>query len=134
VSRNKTFEMNSKNVLAARLLASLHHEMCVSASAAPPTFNAIGMSTRANDGVITSAGLRVVHCPNIGASVLHSAMVGFLLTLLDFPDVKFFAAHKPWTFFGTDEHLMLKNVEHDDIQGIGCLACHMKVSCHFVAQ
>lgn len=124
--------MNSENMLAARLLASLHHEMCVSASAAPPALNTFGMSTCANDSVITSASLRIVDSPNVGTSVLHSAMIGFELTLLDFPEVKFLAAHKPWTFVGTDEHLMLKNVEHDDIQGVGSLACYMEVFSHFL--
>ena len=126
--------MNSENMLAARLLASLHHEMCVSASATPPALNAFGMSTCANDSVITSAGLRIVDSPNIRTSVLHSAMIGFELTLLDFPEVKFLAAHKPWTFFGTDKHLMLKNVEHDDIQGVGSLACYMKMLSHLIEQ
>ena len=94
-------------MLAARLLASLHHEMCISAGAAPPALNTVGMSARANDGVITSASLGIVDSPNIRTSILHSAMIGFELTLLDFPEVKLLAAHEPWTFFGTDEHLML---------------------------
>ena len=56
--------MNSKNVLAARLLASLHHEMCVSASAAHrPQY--LWHEHPWNDSVIASAGLRIVDSPNI---------------------------------------------------------------------
>ena len=69
-------QVDGQDVLAAGLLATLHHEMSVGAGAAPLAFNALGMGASPNDGVGSTIGGGILNSPNIGTSALHSAVLG----------------------------------------------------------
>ena len=69
-------QVDGQDVLAAGLLATLHHEMSVGAGATPLAFDALGMSASPNDGVGSAVGGGILNSPNIGTSALHSAVLG----------------------------------------------------------
>lgn len=110
--------MNGQDVLAAGLLVALHHEMGVSAGAAPLSFNTLCMGACANDRMSTAVCCRIFDSPNVTASTLHSTMLGSATTLADFPRIEFFSSHKARTLRGPHYHGMLKDVQNRHAQRI----------------
>ena len=120
--------MDRQDVLAAGLLATLHHEMSVSASAAPLAFNALDMSTSANNGVSSAVCSGILNGPDVRASVPHTAMLSPATTLANFPCIESFTAHEARTLRGPHNDAMLKNVENGHAKRISSAACDMEVS------
>lgn len=120
--------MDSENVLAAWLLASFHHEMGVSAGAAPFAFNTLGMSASADDSVGSTIGHGVFNGPDMRAGMLHTAMLSPTTTLADLPCVKSFTTHEARTLGGPHNDAMLKNVENSHAKRVSSAACDMEVS------
>jgi hypothetical protein len=109
-------------MLAARLLATLHHEMGISASAAPLTFDAFGMSTRANDGVSTAIGRRIFDSPNVSASAMDATVHCTTRTLANFPCVELLATHESRTFTSPNENSVGQNVKNSHAERISSTA------------
>ena len=105
-------------MLTARLLATLQHEVGISAGAAPLAFNALGVGASADDGVSVSVCGGIEHHPHIVGDISGMACACLVGTLLGLPGIKHLAAHEARAAFGADDHAMLKHVEHGDAKGI----------------
>ena len=119
--------MSSKDVLAARLLTTFLHEMRISAGAAPFAFNALGIGSRANNGVIAALGGGIGDHPHIGGNVSGLAATCLMGTLLSFPGIKHLTAHEPWAFLGADDNAMLQHVKHSNAKGILGFLAHTEM-------
>lgn len=124
--------MSCKDVLAAGLLATFHHEMGISAGAAPLTFNAFGVGASADDSVSISGSGGIKHHPHIVSDVAGMAHVCLVGTLLSLPGIKHLTAHEARATLSADDHAVLENIEHSDAQGILSLLADAEVrrDCH----
>lgn len=105
-------------MLTARLLATLQHEVGISAGAAPLAFNALGVGASADDGVSVSVRGGIEHHPHIVGDISGMACACLVGTLLGLPGIKHFAAHETWAAFSADDHAVLEHIEHGDAKGI----------------
>ena len=105
-------------MLTARLLATLQHEVGISAGATPLAFNALGVGASADDGVSVSVRGGIEHHPHIVGDISGMACACLVGTLLGLPGIKHFAAHEAWATFGADDHAVLEHIEHGDAKGI----------------
>ncbi|AEX56062.1 hypothetical protein S-CBS4_gp095 [Synechococcus phage S-CBS4] len=124
--------MSCKNVLAAGLLATFHHEVGISAGAAPLTFNALGVSASADDGVSVGVGGGIEHHPHIVGDISSMAPACLVGTLLGLPEIEHLTAHKARATLSADDHAVLEDVQHGDAQGILSLLTDAEVGrdCH----
>lgn len=104
--------MSGKNVLAARILPAFHHEMGISASAAPLPFNILGIGPSANDSVSISGSSRIQHHPHIVCDIACMAIACAFLTLFLFPRIEHFPAHETRAFISADDNRVLQHVEN----------------------
>tara|TARA_B100001939_G_scaffold79275_1_gene67177 strand:- start:2461 stop:2805 length:345 start_codon:yes stop_codon:yes gene_type:complete len=114
--------MNCEDVLAARFLATLQHEMSISAGAGPFPFDAFGVSTRANDGVSTAVSRWIFNSPNVSASAVNAAVHCTTRTLANFPCVELLATHESRTFASPNENSVGQNVKNSHAESISSTA------------
>lgn len=110
--------MGSQDVLTAGLLTALHHEVGISASAAPLSFNALCIGTSADDGVGVSVGGGIKHHPHIVGDVAGMASLGASHALLGLPGIKHLPAHEARATLSANDHAVLQHVEHCDAKGL----------------
>ena len=114
--------MDCEDVLAARLLTTLHHEMSVSAGAGPFSFDAFGVSTCANDSVSAAIGRWIFDSPDVSASAMDAAVHCTTRTLANFPCVELLATHESRTFTSPNENSVGQNVENSHAESISSTA------------
>ena len=110
--------VSSEDVLAAGFLAALHHEVGISASAAPLPFDALGVGASSDDGVSIGVGGGIKHHPHIVGDISGMAGAGTGHALLGFPGIKHLTAHEARAALSADDHAMLEHVEHGDTKGL----------------
>lgn len=115
-------------MLAAWLLTTLHHEVGISAGAAPLAFDAFGMGASANDGVSAAVCRGIFNSPDMRACALHSAMHGTSRALANFPCVKLLATHEARTIIGTHQHGVRQDVDHGDAKRISSAASDVEMN------
>lgn len=122
--------MGSQDVLAAGLLTALHHEVGVSAGAAPLAFNAFGIRASADDSVGVSVGGGIKHHPHIVGDVAGVASLGASHALLGLPGIEHLPAHEARATLSANDHAVLQHVEHGDAKSLlGFLGDAMVGSC-----
>jgi len=122
--------MSGQDVLTAGLLTTLHHEVGISAGAAPLALDAFGIGTSADDGVGVSVGGGIENHPHIVGDISGMTSLGTSHALLGLPGIKHLAAHETRATLGADDHAVLQHVEHCDAKGLlGLLGDAMVGSC-----
>jgi len=124
--------VSCKDVLTARLLASFHHEMSISAGAAPLSFNTLGIGASANDSVSASISGGIEHHPDIVGNISGMANTSANHALLGLPRIKHPTAHKARTTLSADDHAVLEHVKNSDAKSLLSFLGHAMVSgsCH----
>lgn len=125
-------KVSSQDVLTAGLLATLHHEVGISAGAAPLAFNAFCVGASANDGVSVSVSGGIEHHPHIVGDISGMASSSASHALLGLPGIEHLTAHEAWAAFGANDYAVLQHVEHCDTKSfLGFLGDAMVGSgCH----
>lgn len=110
--------MCSQDVLTARLLTTLKHEVGISAGAAPLPFNAFGIGASADDGVGVTLGGGIENHPHVVGDISGMAGLSASHALLGFPRVKHLTAHKTRATLSADDHAVLQHVENSDAKSL----------------